>query len=230
MIEVQKAQIEHEFERSERLLENILPTSIAERLKHEPNKIIADDLLQVTILFADIVDFTPRAARMSASELVSFLNREFTEFDDLADKHRLEKIKTIGDAYMVAGGMPEPRADHVTAVADMALDMLQVTEKIGREIGDTLAVRIGIHTGPAVAGVIGTRKMFYDVWGDTVNTASRFESYGTPGQIQVTQETYEALSGRYTFENRGAIDIKGKGRVQAYYLTGLHLGLKSANM
>lgn len=228
LIEVQKAQIEREFDRSERLLENILPTSIAERLKREPNKIIADDLSQVTILFADIVDFTPRALRMSAPDLVSFLNRVFTEFDELAAKHRLEKIKTIGDAYMVAGGMPEPRGDHASAVADMALEMLHVTEQVGREIDETLAVRIGIHTGPAVAGVIGTRKFFYDVWGDTVNTASRLESNGTPGRIQVTQETYDALSDRYMFENRGIIDIKGKGRIQTYYLTGPELNSKAS--
>lgn len=220
LILVQKAQIEHEYQRSERLLENILPAPIAERLKREPDKIIADDLLQVTILFADIVDFTPRATRMRAPELVSFLNRVFTHFDDLADRHQLEKIKTIGDAYMIAGGMPEPRPDHASAVADMALEMLAVTKQISDEMGETLAVRIGIHTGPAVAGVIGTRKFFYDVWGDTVNTASRLESYGSPGRIQVSKETYEILSGHYTFEERGIIDIKGKGEVQAYYLTG----------
>ncbi|WP_299879578.1 adenylate/guanylate cyclase domain-containing protein [uncultured Sulfitobacter sp.] len=218
LILVQKAQIEHEFGRSERLLENILPAPIAERLKQEPNKIIADDLLQVTILFADIVDFTPRANRMQAAELVSFLNRVFSEFDTLADVYHLEKIKTIGDAYMVAGGMPEPRADHASAVADMALEMLAITKRIGEEMGETLAVRIGIHTGPAVAGVIGTRKFFYDVWGDTVNTASRLESYGTPNRIQVTQETYAVLSGGYRFEKRGTIDIKGKGRIETYYL------------
>ncbi|WP_299723814.1 adenylate/guanylate cyclase domain-containing protein [uncultured Tateyamaria sp.] len=216
----QKAQIEREFERSERLLDNILPAPIAERLKQEPDKIIADDLLQVTILFADIVDFTPKATRMSATELVSFLNHVFSKFDELAERHGLEKIKTIGDAYMVAGGMPEPRPDHAVAVADMALEMLVIARTLEREIGDTVALRIGIHTGPAVAGVIGTRKFFYDVWGDTVNTASRLESHGAPGRIQVTQETYEALSDQFDFEQRGFIDIKGKGKTMAYYLTG----------
>lgn len=216
----QKAQIEYEFERSERLLENILPGPIAERLKQEPDKIIADDLLQVTILFADIVDFTPKATRMSAPELVSFLNQVFSKFDELAETHKLEKIKTIGDAYMVAGGMPAPRADHAVAVAEMALEMLSVTKEMEREVGDTIELRIGIHSGPAVAGVIGTRKFFYDVWGDTVNTASRLESNGTPGRIQVTQETYDALSDHFAFEKRGLIDIKGKGETMTYYLTG----------
>ncbi|MCL6282872.1 adenylate/guanylate cyclase domain-containing protein [Ruegeria sp. 2012CJ41-6] len=220
VIEVQKARIEHEYDRSERLLENILPAPIAERLKQEPDQIIADDLLQVTILFADIVDFTPRASQMRAAELVSFLNRVFTQFDDLADRHGLEKIKTIGDAYMIAGGMPEPRPDHASAVADMALEMLAITEEISREMGEMLTVRIGIHTGPAVAGVIGTRKFFYDVWGDTVNMASRLESYGTPGRIQVAQETYDVLSDLYRFEKRGTLEIKGKGEIQAYYLIG----------
>lgn len=216
----QKAQIEREFERSERLLDNILPASIAERLKQEPDKIIADDLLQVTILFADIVDFTPRASRMKAPELVTFLNHIFSQFDELAEKYSLEKIKTIGDAYMVAGGMPAPQPDHAVAIADMALEMLERTKEMELEAGDEIALRIGIHTGPAVAGVIGTRKFFYDVWGDTVNTASRLESHGKPGRIQVTQETYDALSGLFEFEKRGLVDIKGKGEIMAYYLNG----------
>ncbi len=220
LIELQKAELEHEYGRSERLLENIMPRSIAKRLKHETADVIADDIPHMTILFADIVDFTPRASRMSAPDVVAFLNRIFTEFDVLADKHGLEKIKTIGDAYMVAGGMPEPRDDHAAAVADMAFDILQVTEKISEDIGERFTVRIGIHTGPAVAGVIGTRKVFYDVWGDTVNTASRLETYGMPGRIQTTREVYDALSDRYTFEPRGTVDIKGKGEIQTYFLTG----------
>ncbi len=212
--------LEREHARSERLLGNLLPESIALRLKDEPDNVIADDLGHVTILFADIVDFTPRAQRLTPPELVAFLNRVFTEYDGLAEKYGLEKIKTIGDAYMVAAGMPDPRHDHAQAVADMALDMLQVTAKLGREIGEDLSVRIGLHTGNAVAGVIGTRKFFYDVWGDTVNTAARMESHGEPGRIQVTSEAKEVLSDVFTFEPRGEVEIKGKGRIHTWWLTG----------
>jgi class 3 adenylate cyclase len=209
-----------EHERSERLLGNLLPESIALRLKNAPDKIIADDLGQVTILFADIVDFTPRAASLSAPDLVAFLNRVFTEFDTLAEKHELEKIKTIGDAYMVAAGMPDPRHDHAEAVAEMALDMLDVTRRISAETGESVAVRIGLHTGPAVAGVIGTRKFFYDVWGDTVNTAARMESQGEPGRIQATPEARAALADAFTFEQRGEVEVKGKGGMTTWWLTG----------
>ncbi|MCP4318891.1 MAG: adenylate/guanylate cyclase domain-containing protein [Hyphomicrobiales bacterium] len=221
LIRVQKEQIEYEHARSERLLENILPAPIAERLKREPDKIIADDLLQVTILFADIVDFTPRASKMTAPEAVAVLNRIFSKFDDLANEFGLEKIKTIGDAYMVAGGLPEPRADHASAVANMALKMIAATSEIGEDMGEAVSVRIGIHTRPAVAGVIGTRKFFYDVWGDTVSTASRLESHGISGRIQVSEETYQVLSDDFTFEKRGNVHIKGKGDVMIYFLTGI---------
>ncbi len=220
LIRVQKEQIEHEHARAERLLENILPHSVAERLKREPDRIIADDLLQVTVLFADIVGFTPRASKMSAADTVSFLNAVFSRFDRLADDFGLEKIKTVGDAYMVAGGLPEPRPDHASAVAEMALGMLDTLKSFSDHIGDTVTVRIGIHTGPAVAGVIGTRKFFYDVWGDTVNLASRLEAQGQPGRIQVSAETRRALADRFTFESRGAIEIKGKGVTEVYFLTG----------
>lgn len=220
MIREQKEQIEHEHQRSERLLENILPAAIAERLKRQPDQIIADDLLQVTILFADIADFTERAAAMSAAETVAFLNRVFSAFDDLADEFGLEKIKTMGDSYMVAGGLPDPRPDHASAVADMALKMIAATDAIGAELGEGISLRIGIHTGPAVAGVIGTRKFFYDVWGDTVNTASRMESHGLPGRIQVSEDTYRLLAGTFAFEERGVVQIKGKGDVMIYFLTG----------
>lgn len=220
LIRVQKEEIEREHARAERLLENILPHSIAERLKREPDQIIAVDLLQVTVLFVDIVGFTPRASKMPASEAVTFLNTVFSRFDNLADQFGLEKIKTIGDAYMVAGGLPEPRNDHASAVADMALGMLTVMGEFSREIGEEVTVRVGIHTGPAVAGVIGTRKFFYDVWGDTVNLASRLEAYGKPGCIQVSDETRRLLAGSYSFKDRGPIDIKGKGVVEVFFLTG----------
>lgn len=212
--------LEREHERSERLLGNLLPDSIAVRLKDAPETIIADDLGQVTILFADIVDFTPRSLRMSPPDLVAFLNRIFTEFDKLAEKYGLEKIKTIGDAYMVAAGMPDPRPDHAEALAQMALDIIDVTQRLSREMGEDVAVRIGLHTGQAVAGVIGTRKFFYDVWGDTVNTAARMESHGEPGRIQVTREAYEALKEQYVFEARGEIEIKGKGKIDTWWLCG----------
>jgi class 3 adenylate cyclase len=216
--------LELEYERSERLLHNLLPDSIAQRLKDDPEKIIADNLSQVTILFADIVDFTPRAASMDAPDLVAFLNRIFTVFDKLAERLGLEKIKTIGDAYMVAAGMPLPRDDHATAVAEMALGMIEATERISRETGEHVSVRVGLHTGPAVAGVIGTRKFFYDVWGDTVNTAARMESHGMPGKIQVTEAARAMLADAYVFEKRGEIDVKGKGQMTTWWLTGRKAG------
>lgn len=209
-----------EFGRSERLLENILPESIAKRLKDRPETVIADNLRQVTILFADIVNFTPRAARMSAPDVIDFLNRIFTAFDRLADRHGLEKIKTIGDAYMVAGGMPKAREDHAAVVAAMALDMLAEVERISQELGETVTVRVGVHTGPAVAGVIGTRKFFYDVWGDTVNTAARLESSGLPGRIQISEETREAIGPAFETEPRGTVLVKGKGKLRTWWLTG----------
>jgi class 3 adenylate cyclase len=212
--------LEREHARSERLLDNLLPESIARRLKDEPGQVIADHLSQVTILFADIVDFTPRAQRLSPPQLVDFLNRIFTEFDKAAEKHGLEKIKTIGDAYMVAAGMPTPRHDHTEAVAEMALDMLEITGQLGREIGEALDVRVGFHTGQAVAGVIGTQKYFYDVWGDTVNIAARMESQGEPGRIQVTSEVHDILAETYVFEPRGEIEVKGKSPIQTWWLIG----------
>lgn len=215
-----EAALEREYARSETLLLNLMPRSIAERLKNKPNEIIADHFDAVTILFADIVDFTPRANKMSPSDLVRFLNRVFSEFDQLAEMRGLEKIKTIGDAYMVAGGLPERLTGHAEAVADMALDMIDAVERLSRDIDDPLTVRIGIHTGPAVAGVIGTRKLFYDVWGDTVNTASRMESHGSAGLIQVTEDARKALGDRYEFNLRGVVDVKGKGAMKLFYLIG----------
>ena len=220
MAEAAESELEREYDRSENLLLNLMPTSIAARLKEHPDEIIADQFDAVTILFADIVDFTPRAGRLAPNELVRFLNRVFSEFDKLAEKHGLEKIKTIGDAYMVAGGMPETREGHATAIADMALEMLAVTARLATEFHEELAVRIGIHTGPAVAGVIGTRKLFYDVWGDTVNTASRMELHGSAGRIQVTDEAKLAIGNSFVFERRGTVEIKGKGQMLLHYLVG----------
>lgn len=209
-----------EHARSEALLDNLLPTEIATRLKSAPGQVIADDLPEVTILFADIVDFTPRATAMPAEEVVAFLNSVFTAFDTLTHRYGLEKIKTIGDAYMVAAGMPVARSDHAQAIADMALAMLAVTQELSEEAHQPVEVRIGLHSGSAIAGVIGTQKVFYDVWGDTVNTASRMESQGEVGRIQLTAETKEQLGDAYLFKERGLVDIKGKGLVKTYWLVG----------
>lgn len=210
--------LQREYEYSERLLENMLPSPIAAQLKRNPGQTIADSHEEVTILFADIVGFTPRASQQKPDELVKFLNQLFTRFDDLANHHGLEKIKTLGDAFMVAGGMPEPQPDHAERVAQMALDMVDETERFSAEMGEKVELRIGIHSGPVVAGVIGTRKPFYDVWGDTVNTAARLETFGTNGKIQVTADTKARLQKAFTFTERGQVDIKGKGPLDLYYL------------
>jgi len=208
-----------EQEKSERLLLNILPEAIADRLKQD-SQAIADGFGEVTILFADVVGFTELASRLSPKELVSRLNDIFSRFDALAEKHKLEKIKTIGDAYMVVGGLPEPRADHVSAIADMAIDMQHAIRQLNQETGESFSMRMGINTGPVVAGVIGTKKFIYDLWGDTVNVASRMESHGMPGSIQVTEATYRQLQTGYQFEERGVIHIKGKGDMKTYWLQG----------
>ncbi len=211
------ALLEIEREKSEQLLLNILPESIASRLK-ESNKTIADSFASVTILFADIVGFTKLSSQVSPVELVELLNQIFSAFDELADKHQLEKIKTIGDAYMVVGGIPEPRVDHAEAIAEMALDMQAEIFKISQESQQDFAIRIGINSGEVVAGVIGKKKFIYDLWGDAVNTASRMESHGIPNTIHVTIDTYNLLADKYLFEERGIIDVKGKGEMQTYIL------------
>jgi class 3 adenylate cyclase len=208
-------QIEHE--RSEKLLLNILPPLIAKQLK-QGQGIIADGFPEVTILFADIVNFTKLSERISPQELVAMLNKVFSAFDHLAQQHGLEKIKTIGDAYMAVGGLPEPRIDHAEAVAEMALDMRTEISSLSTEIGEPISIRIGINTGPVVAGVIGVQKFAYDLWGDAVNTASRMESHGIENCIQLTENTYEHLKSNYHCEERGTIDIKGKGKMKVYFL------------
>lgn len=206
-----------EQEKSEQLLLNILPHAIAKRLKEE-QRAIAEHFNEVTILFADIVGFTPLSAKLPPIALVNFLNEIFSTFDELAEKHGLEKIKTIGDAYMVVGGLPVARADHAEAVAAMALDMQAAIQHFQAEKGEPFQIRIGINTGPVVAGVIGIKKFIYDLWGDTVNVASRMESSGLPGNIQVTTAIYERLKDKYIFEERGAIAVKGKGNMNTYWL------------
>jgi class 3 adenylate cyclase len=208
-----------EQQRSERLLLNVLPAPIAARLK-QGEELIADDFAEVTVLFADIVDFTPHSARLSPQQVVQTLNDLFSTFDQLARRHGLEKVKTIGDAYMVAGGLPDPRPDHAQAVAEMALAMRQEAAKRTDPSGRPLQVRIGLDSGPVVAGVIGTAKFSYDLWGDTVNTASRMESQGLPGCIQVTDRTWKRLGDGYRFQRRGPVQVKGKGALVTYFLLG----------
>jgi class 3 adenylate cyclase len=217
-----------EQEKSERLLLNILPKAIAEQLK-EGHSDIANGFAEVTILFADIVNFTQLSEQVSPTELLKFLNEIFTGFDRLTEQHNLEKIKTIGDAYMVVGGIPIPRSDHAEAIAEMSLDMQQEVANFNAKHGTDLSIRIGINTGPVVAGVIGTKKFIYDLWGDAVNTASRMESHGLPGCIHVTESTYECLRDRYLFEERGIIKVKGKGEMITYFLTGRKVGNLTVN-
>ncbi len=213
------AALRAEQAKSESLLLNILPQSIAEKLKAE-TRTIADQFGSASILFADVVDFTPLADRLPPAEVVGVLDRLFSHFDVLAERHGLEKIKTIGDCYMVAAGVPAPRPDHAHALARMALDM-QAAMCADDEIGQLgLELRVGINSGPVVAGVIGRKRFLYDLWGDAVNTASRMESHGTSGRIQVTRATKELLEDEFVCEPRGTISVKGKGEMEAWYLVG----------
>jgi class 3 adenylate cyclase/HAMP domain-containing protein len=208
-------EIAQKNEENERLLLHILPASIAERLKHGEST-IADACSEVTILFADVVGFTELSARISAGELVELLSGLISKFDRLALQHGIEKIKTIGDAYMAVAGLPEVRPDHAEAVIAFALDMLKVAAEAKTRDGTGLQLRIGVNSGPVVAGIIGTHKFAYDLWGDAVNTAARMEHYGQPGRIQLTESTYSRVRHRYHFESRGYLDIKGKGRMLTY--------------
>jgi class 3 adenylate cyclase len=208
-----------EKQTSERLLLNVLPQPIAERLK-TGESVIVDRFDAVSVLFADIVGFTSLSAKVPPEKLVTMLDELFSLFDRLAEKHGLEKIKTIGDAYMVVAGIPQPVADHAVAIAHMALDMLQGVTEYGKRTGTDLSIRIGIHTGSVVAGVIGRKKFIYDLWGDTVNTASRMESHGLPGRIHVSEATYQELQYLFEFEPREPIEVKGKGQMKTFLLLG----------
>ena len=208
-----------EQEKSEGLLLNILPKPIAQKLKDGHNN-IADNFAEVTILFADIVGFTELSKRIPPGQLVNMLNEIFSAFDRLSEQQFLEKIKTIGDAYMVVGGIPTPRCDHAEAIAEMALEMQKEVARFNVRHSAALSIRIGVNTGSAIAGVIGRKKFIYDLWGDAVNTASRMESHGLPGCIQVTQSTYECLRDTYLLEERGVIQVKGKGEMTTYLLIG----------
>jgi adenylate cyclase len=214
-----RLQLEAEQEKSERLLLNILPEAIAQKLKQD-QRTIADSFAEATVLFADIVGFTQLSADVPPQEVVNLLNRIFSAFDQLVEHHGLEKIKTIGDAYMVVGGLPIERVDHVEAIANLALDMQHVMIQFKTHDNQPLQIRIGINSGPVIAGVIGRKKFIYDLWGNAVNIASRMESQGLAGCIQVTPIVYERLGDRYQFQDRGVVDIKGKGRMNTYLLMG----------
>ena len=217
-----EAAMESEYRRSESLLANILPASIAERLKDPARRIIADKYDDASILFADIAGYTKRASDTAPTDLVRFLDALYTDLDALVDHHGLEKIKTSGDSYMVVSGVPEPRADHLEALACLALDMAAAVSGLVDAQGREVPLRLGLASGPVVAGVVGARKFFYDVWGDAVNVASRMESTDVEGRIQVPNDVYERLKGQFAFEERGEIDVKGKGLMRTWYLLSRH--------
>ncbi len=214
-----EAALEAEHAKSEALLNNVLPTPIADRLKQD-NATIADAFLNASILFADIAGFTPFSQKVSPEKLVYILNTIFSSFDELVDQFGLEKIKTVGDAYMVASGIPTPREDHAEALALFALAMRESLDDYNQIARTNLQLRIGLNSGPVVAGVIGKRRFLYDLWGDSVNTASRMESHGQPGKIQISEATRQLLGDRFTFIDRGMIEVKGKGLMQTYFLHG----------
>lgn len=204
---------------SDDLLRNILPDDIARRLKSGSSRPIADEFEDATVLFVDVVDFTPLSAGMTATELVTTLDDIFSDFDDLVGELGLEKIKTVGDEYMVASGIPTPRPDHAAAMADLALALTE-TLRTHRYGGAKISARIGINSGPVVAGIIGSKKFSYDLWGDVVNIASRMETHGVPGEIQITRSTYERIRDEFVCEARGTIEVKGKGPLDTWLLRG----------
>lgn len=216
--------LEEVNEETENLLHNILPRTIARRLKDDPHA-IAEKYPAVSVVFADLVGFTELSVQTSPIELVDLLNTIFSRFDDLAEEHGIEKIKTIGDAYMAVAGLPEVAENHAERCAEMALGMLQAMEEFNQSVGTSLAIRVGIDSGAVVAGVIGKSKFSYDLWGDTVNTASRMESYSLPGKVQASDRTYELLKDKYHFESRGTIEVKGKGEMKTWFLEGRIEGL-----
>ncbi|MDT5251895.1 MAG: adenylate cyclase [Mycobacterium sp.] len=222
--------MEVEYERSEALLANILPSSIAERLKDPARNIIADKYDDASVLFADIAGFTERASDMAPDKLILFLDRLYSDFDALVDKHGLEKIKVSGDSYMVVSGVPQPRADHVEALAALALDMADVANGLKDSRGDALPLRIGLASGPVVAGVVGSRRFFYDVWGDAVNVASRMESTDSVGRIQVPEDVYRRLKSDFVLQERGVVEVKGKGVMRTWYLIGRNPGAGSGGV
>jgi adenylate cyclase len=215
---LQKYTIQAQRDRADKLLYNVLPKQIAERLK-ESDETIAEEFNSATVLFADIVNFTPISARFGPREVVDMLNELFSHFDELVDKYGVEKIQVAGDGYMVAAGVPAPRPDHATVLAQLALDMLDYVKREeflgGRH---PIEIRIGVNSGSLIAGVIGRKKYFYALWGDMVNTASRMESHGESGKIQITRATYELVKDEFECEYIGEITVKGKGRMEAWHL------------
>lgn len=218
-LQAEKELVEREREKSDRLLLNILPSAIAGRLKGG-EKSIANGHATVTVMFADLCGFTALSRKTTPADLVAMLNQIFTAFDHIVEEHGVEKIKTIGDCYMLVGGIPLHRDDHAAVVAECALDMIAALAALNRESGNELQMRVGIHTGPVVAGVIGKIKFTYDLWGDTVNVASRMESSGQPGRIHLSEQTAEQLQGRYLLEDRGFVECKGLGAVKTFFLNG----------
>jgi adenylate cyclase len=210
--------MEIEYQRSESLLTNMIPGSIADRLKQPTTTIVADEYDDASVLFADIAGYTEWVGQTPAADVVEFLNRLYTEFDDLVEHHGLEKIKTSGDCYIVVGGLPQPRADHLEALARLTLDMIRTAAALKGQLGREVSLRMGIGVGPVAAGVIGTRRFFYDVWGDAVNVASRMESSGIANRVQVPEDVYERLKVGFDFEERGEVAVKGKGVMRTWFL------------
>ncbi len=219
-IKKQQSDLVREQEKSEKLLLNILPKDIAERLKTTKEEIIADRYESISVLFADIVDFTDMSSSMKAEEVVSLLNDIFTIYDGLTEKHGLEKIKTIGDSYMVGAGIPRHSEVHAKKIIDFSLDMMDATKEFNLDHGKDVKIRVGINSGPAVAGIIGKKKFLYDLWGDTVNIASRMESSGIAGKIQIAPNTYSLARENFAIQERGLINVKGKGKVKTYFVLG----------
>jgi guanylate cyclase len=211
--------LHEEREKSEELLLNVLPKEVATQLKNEP-RTLAEYYESTSVLFTDAVGFTPLSAESTPQQMLELLNEIFTYFDNLTSQHGLEKISTVGDSYLVAGGVPTPRADHAQAIAAMALDMNEYVRKLAQQNGHIVSFRTGINSGPLVAGVIGCTKFHYDIWGDTVNTASRMESQGMPGKIQISQATYELIKDQYDCTYRGVVQVKGKGPMETWFLEG----------
>ena len=218
-LQAEKELVELEKEKSEKLLLNILPGAIAGRLK-SGEKTIANGHATVSVMFADLCGFTALSRKTNPAKLVEMLNGIFTAFDLIVEKHGVEKIKTIGDCYMMVGGLPTHRDDHAQVVADAALEMVQALDQLNQVNGTELKMRVGIHTGPVVAGVIGKIKFTYDLWGDTVNVASRMESSGLPGMVHLSEQTQEALRGKFMLEERGFVECKGLGQVKTFFLKG----------
>jgi adenylate cyclase len=217
LMKVLMRELDEERSESERLLLNILPEAIAQRLKTQPG-VIADRFDSVSVMFSDIVGFTPLSETLSAQQMVEWLNEVYSVFDALVQDHGVEKIRTIGDGYMVAAGVPFPRVDHAAALTHLALDMKAHFGALPPVEGHRVDFRIGISSGPVVGGVIGTHKFQYDIWGDTVNTAARMESHGVPGHIHISPATHQLIENEFVCEPRGTIDVKGKGKMDTWFV------------